>query len=70
METLKDNNTDVILHFRPDSIKIRATDHANTNITYVHLYTNHDLYECERYQPVGVNIPKLFAVFKVIRGPC
>lgn len=65
-EVLKDTITDVLIHFHPDSIKIRAADTAKTCITYVNIPgAALDHYECERYQPVGVNIPKLWTVLKV-----
>lgn len=65
LEVLKDTITDVLIHFHPDSIKIRATDAAKTCITYVNIPgASLEKYVCERYQPVGVNIPKLWTVLK------
>lgn len=65
LEVLKDTITDVLIHFHTDSIKIRAADTAKTCITYVHIPGNTlEQYECDRYQPVGVNIPKLWTVLK------
>lgn len=66
LEVLKENITDVLLHFHPDSIKLRAADHGKTNITYVNLVGNKiDEYRCDKYQPVGINVAKLWAVLKI-----
>jgi hypothetical protein len=65
-EVLKENTTDNLIHFHPDSIKLRATDTSKTSITYVSLWGNSlDYYKCSRYQPVGVSIPKLWSTFKI-----
>ncbi len=65
-EVLKENTTDNLIHFHPDSIKLRATDSAKTSITYVSLWgSSLDHYKCDRYQPVGVSIPKLWSTFKI-----
>jgi len=65
LEVLKDNITDVLLHFHPDSIKIRSADHAKTFIVYVNLHGNAlEDYACEKYQPVGINMARLWTVLK------
>ena len=65
-EVLKENITDTLLHFHPDSIKLRAADHAKTHITYVNLIgENLDKYECTRHQPVGINMAKFWLVLKI-----
>lgn len=66
METLKDKLQDTLLHFHPDSIKIRATDYAKTFIAYVDLNGGAlDKYTCDSYQQVGVNVAKLWTVMKI-----
>lgn len=64
-EVLKDQITDVLVHFYPDSLKIRATDHAKSFITYVNIYGGSlESYQCDKYQPVGVNMGKMWTVLK------
>jgi hypothetical protein len=66
-EVLKDNITDVLMHFNPESIKIRSADHAKTFITYVNLHNIED-YQCTKYQPVGINIARMWTILK-FAGP-
>jgi len=64
-EVLKDNITDVLLHFHPDSIKIRSADHAKTFIVYVNLHGNSlEEYVCAKYLPVAINMSRLWTVLK------
>lgn len=66
LEVLKDNITDVLMHFHPDSIKIRSADHAKTFICYVNIRGGSlEQYHCERYQPVGINMARLWTVLKI-----
>ena len=65
-EVLRENITDNLMHFHPDSIKIRATDAAKTCITYVNIFGNSlEQYECERYFLCGISVPRLFTVLRV-----
>jgi hypothetical protein len=66
LEVLKDNITDVLMHFHPDSIKIRSADHAKTFICYVNIHGNSlEEYKCDRYQPVEINMSRLWTVLKI-----
>lgn len=51
-EVLKEALTDVEINFHPDTIQIRATDSAQTCITYVNLFGKTiDKYECKEHVP-------------------
>lgn len=64
LEVLRENLSDVLFHFHPDSIKLRSADSAKTFIVYVNL-VNFEKYECKKYLPVGINIGKLWTVVKL-----
>lgn len=64
-EVLKDCITETLIHFHPDSIRIRAGDITKTNLVFVELIgSNLDKYECAKYQSSGVHVSRLWTVIK------